>query len=372
MIEIRDERDQYRLFIDGTAIDKAQVIYDEAASRHKIRVLDAEVGNLLLPLTPADFPPLCSLRLQYEFSWSEKLDALVLYITVASDPKQIGGHVLQFGFQRGFSDWKTLYGFDDYMHGLKEFSRMSGNTEPRFYKDARSDGQTEGFIAEFSFSSPDKSIATELNRCVHRLVELHSSVRGRESLAPRRDRTIEMSFNFPAGVRVICEQYLLYFIEFLRDLGVEAMSELTADSAGRVLFTIKPMEKQQALDQIRMALDAYLHLPAVDMEGTSSPNSAPEVQRLAATVQHFKSQLTLAHATLQMKNATIEAMATVIEHQRKLVTGEVLYASIEEPNQSDRNENVFEGLIKITPYEGKGFIVNLPEFYRRLKKLFTK
>ena len=45
---------------------------------------------------------------------------------------------------------------------------------------------------------------------------------------------------------------------------------------------------------------------------------------------------------------------------------------LEEPNQSDRNENVFEGLIKITLYEGKGFIVNLPEFYRRLKKLFTK
>ena len=48
-------------------------------------------------------------------------------------------------------------------------------------------------------------------------------------------------FEFPDAVRVPCEQYLLYFAQFLRDLGVEASSELRHE-VGMVLFSVTPTD----------------------------------------------------------------------------------------------------------------------------------
>lgn len=371
MIEIRAEPDRYRLFLDGTPMDQAHVIYDGAASRYKIRVLDSGLGDLLLALTPAEFPQLGSLRLQYEFPWAEKVDYLVLYIRLAPDPKPPANHVLQFGFQRGFSDWKTIYGFDDYLHGLQEFSRLEGETAPRFVKDARSDGQTEGFIAEFSFSSPHNTLGVEIDRCVGRLAQLHSVVRERESLAPRRERRLDVAFRFPPEVRTACQQYLLFFIEFLHDLGVEAASELKTESAGRVLFSIKPLQKQHALEQIRAALEAYLYLPRLEIEDVSLQQTTPEVRRLAETVVRLKQELIRAHESLETTNAKIETIQTVIDAQRKLLTGEVVYTSVEETKPPDGNEVILGGLVELTDYEVKGVILKWPQLYRRLRKLFT-
>jgi hypothetical protein len=47
-------------------------------------------------------------------------------------------------------------------------------------------------------------------------------------------------FEFPAPIKSACEQYLLYFAQFLRDLGIEAEAELK-EEAGRVLFSVTPV-----------------------------------------------------------------------------------------------------------------------------------
>jgi hypothetical protein len=47
--------------------------------------------------------------------------------------------------------------------------------------------------------------------------------------------SITTAFDFPDEVKVPCEQYLVYFVQFLRDIGVEATSDLQ-HYAGRVLF----------------------------------------------------------------------------------------------------------------------------------------
>jgi hypothetical protein len=38
-------------------------------------------------------------------------------------------------------------------------------------------------------------------------------------------------FDFPEPVKVPCQQYLLYFVQFLKDVGVEATAELWDCSA---------------------------------------------------------------------------------------------------------------------------------------------
>ncbi|HYE76343.1 MAG TPA: hypothetical protein VEF04_23565, partial [Blastocatellia bacterium] len=186
-----------------------------------------------------------------------------------------------------------------------------------------------------------------------------------------RSDSVAMSFDFPAEVRVTCEQYLLYFAQFLRDLGVEADTTLTHD-AGQVLFTVTPTNKQQALDRIRDALEIYLKLPYSPISDTTGSEIA--VQRLEANILRLRSDLKLAAAELQAKNTTIQAQQLTIDIQRGLLSGEIIIDSLKDvtPKAKDKDkEEVFDGLAEITKYEGKGFNLNLPEIFRRLKRLLA-
>jgi DNA-binding transcriptional regulator LsrR (DeoR family) len=75
------------------------------------------------------------------------------------------------------------------------------------------------------------------------------------------NESVQLSFDFPKEVRIACEQYLLYFGQFLSDLGVSADTAITHE-AGKVLFTVTPTDRDTALEKIREALDTYLQLPS--------------------------------------------------------------------------------------------------------------
>jgi hypothetical protein len=51
------------------------------------------------------------------------------------------------------------------------------------------------------------------------------------------------------------------------------------------------------------------------------------------------------------------------------LSGKVIIDSMV-PRPKEDTERVLDGMAEITKYEGKGFRVNLPEIYRRLKALF--
>ena len=146
----------------------------------------------------------------------------------------------------------------------------------------------------------------------------------------------------------------------------EATAELQ-HYAGDVLFAVTPTDKNEALDRIRTALETYLRLPINNFSGGET-NIA--MQRLASNIYHLRSQLALAQAVLEAKDATIQAQQVAItQHQRQL-GGEVIVNSMKQESSKSETEEVFDGMAEITKYEGKGFAVNLPEIYRRLKQLF--
>src|SRR5215213_4701390 len=57
----------------------------------------------------------------------------------------------------------------------------------------------------------------------------------------QRESSNLFTFNFPEAVKIPCEQYLLYFATFLKDLGINAASNLQ-EEAGKVLFSVTPTE----------------------------------------------------------------------------------------------------------------------------------
>ena len=126
-------------------------------------------------------------------------------------------------------------------------------------------------------------------------------------------------FNFSNEVAVACEQYLIYFVQFLKDLGVGAEADLRHE-AGQLLFLVKPDSQTVALEQIREALSVYLQLPANPGIGQEMISVGDiQAQQLISNVQHLQGQLRLAYATIQQQNMTINQGQLMVMNQAGLI-----------------------------------------------------
>lgn len=205
-------------------------------------------------------------------------------------------------------------------------------------------------------------------RNVARLV-ISGQIDKNESATPSLVVTFD---SFPKEVRTYCEQYLLYFIQFLQDLGIEATSDLKHE-AGQVLFTVTPSNEREALEKIWAALKIYLSLPSHTISNNVSNDIA--VERLGYTITILQRQLRLAEAELQARNATIEAQQLTINTQKRLLSGEIIVNSpkdtIQNLDDKDREE-ILKGVAAITVLKKPGFEINLPKIYRWLKELFIE
>jgi CheY-like chemotaxis protein len=180
--------------------------------------------------------------------------------------------------------------------------------------------------------------------------------------------SVAVLFDFPEEVRVPCEQYLLYFGQFLRDLGVQSTSDLSHE-AGQVLFTVTPTDSHTALDKVRAALNVYLRLPSSPVSDAGDDGIA--VQRLESTVLRLQGDLRLASAELQAKNMTIQAQQLIIQTQKGFLNGEIVFGSIKDVTPStDDKEKLLGGIVALATYKEKGVEVNLAELYRKLKGVF--
>jgi|SRR5579864_5209586 len=177
-------------------------------------------------------------------------------------------------------------------------------------------------------------------------------------------------FRFPPGIRSCCSQYLLYFVQFLEDLGIKADSEIK-EHAGRILFSVTPADGPGALGKIKEALEVYLDLPRnPEFNATAGEFSDIAVSQLKANVFFLQSQLSLAQALLETKSATLEALNFTVYQQKQLLIG--LSADQSAPNSTKRTENepVVGDTVSVKPYEGKILRVDLPTILRRLKRSF--
>jgi hypothetical protein len=178
-------------------------------------------------------------------------------------------------------------------------------------------------------------------------------------------------FSFAPEVKTACEQYLLYFGQFLQDLGIQAAVDLQ-EQAREVLFIVTPKSGPEALGRIREALDVYLEMPRhpdFGAEVTRHPNIA--VQQYAANVLHLRSQLALAQAILETKNATIEALQAANLQYRYLLDANPQPSGqlpALQPDDAQRDETILGGTVTLTNAKFKGIQVNIPLIFRELRR----
>lgn len=264
----------------------------------------------------------------------------------------------------GFSaaDWKMPWSFSDY-HA--KFARC--------VEDQFKNYEVAAVMSTLAVSFPVKhlgnTIAEELATYPELFQRLHEKTE-RSLASAISQESLLMYFDFPDEVKVPCEQYLLFFTQFLKDLGVKVNTSLT-ENAGQVLFTVTPTDKTEALDNIRSALDVYLHLPSSPV--SDSINESIAVQRLEANILRCRSDLKLAAAELQANETTIEAQRVIINVQKAMLSGEILADSMKDvtPKPEDK-EHLIDGVVALSVYKEKGVEINLGELLRRLKQVFKK
>jgi hypothetical protein len=352
-----------KLLIDGKPLENATVTQDRDG-RIYISTDDYEISNQLTSYTLLELPSLEGLSVPYQPDGSELITRV--FVNAKDRVPRPTSFDISFEASPDLAIWNRVYGFVEYWHALQHSIESLNNPDIRFSRYDRDLDYVCEFTIEFPFSTPALPIATEISRRSELLRKLHEQVES--SLIPlASSKSVAVTFDLPEEVRVPCEQYLLYFVEFLRDLGVNATSELK-HQAGKALFTVTPTDTQEALGKIRTALEIYLTLPSSPIRDIPA-DSGVEIQKLVANLHYLKSQLALSQATLEAKNATIQAQQLTIEVQRA-APGDVVRESVIEitPAASKiEKEDLLGGTLSITKYQGKGFEINLPEIIRRLK-----
>lgn len=274
---------------------------------------------------------------------------------------------LAFRIEFNVDEWKAPWSISEYvreMHKVVESSQVE-----EAYFDMYSDDQaSDGFTVNFVVDELSVTIGQIVDRWVSVLREFEQRATNNLAAQIRADSVVAL-FDFPDAVRVPCEQYLLYFIQFLRDLGVDAKAELH-HSAGTVLFSVTPLDPREALWRIREALNVFLKIPmAPDFDSYAAGTTDIQTQQLFANVQHLRGQLSLASAMLQYKDATIYQLQLTIEEQRRLISGEVIADSLIGTNEP---EELLGGSIALAKHSIWGLELNWAQMFRHLKQLFVK
>jgi len=226
------------------------------------------------------------------------------------------------------------------------------------------DSMLNGFGIEYFPESELSTIDIELDK-VLTLVESLALQTNQDLLASIDTNAVVTFFQFPEEAKTACKQYLIYFAQFLADLGIQADTEIK-EELSHTLFKVIPTDKNESLEQIRQALDLYLNAPSDSSLSTQTANQSDiSIRQWEANIFHLKSQLALATSIIQAKETTIE-MLQLSNYQYK----QLLETS--KSNKDENKEDVIKGIVTVDKYEGKGFTINIAELLRRLKRTIGK
>lgn len=227
-------------------------------------------------------------------------------------------------------------------------------------------GQITGKYMEVNYITMNHMTNTSVEEFDFDAVEFKQNIMRKTGRLPDR---IEVRFDFPSRYKTACEQYLMFFSEFLRDLGVEASSSISEGVDGETIFSVVPQDKDTALSKISSALYAYMKMSDSGNVMSVSSNSI-EVQRLQANIMFLHSQLALSKAQLMTQQSTIDNQSTIIEHQKSL--NDILVSTTKKNTElKDTKENIIKGAIAVRKYQWQFVEVDIPEIVRTLKKWFT-
>lgn len=321
MIEfLQKSEKEYSLVINGEIIENTKVsISTDFNSKEPFYEIHSEnvglykkIGNYSL----SSFPPLYLIYFLTDFHWVS--DQIFVSCWVMSEESSIENKdkffEISLDFEASLENWTKSSAFSQYFNELKKLVDQSKSM--KILMNDESGGLEYGFlIKQVEKVKGSQLISSVLIDLFEKVKDLNSEVKRKLALL-NLDALTLFSFDFPKELKIPCEQYLLYFAQFLQDLGINATSNLK-EEAGKVLFSVTPTDDVEALDKIREALAIYLSLSSNPISHSTGDRTIDMVLSGArANAKHLESQLELAVAKLQFKEATLELKDATIEQNQ--------------------------------------------------------
>ncbi|MFG6104902.1 CHAT domain-containing protein [Leptothoe sp. EHU-05/26/07-4] len=182
------------------------------------------------------------------------------------------------------------------------------------------------------------------------------------------DKLLTERFNFPPEVKTACEQYLLYFAEFLKDVGIKVSTNITEEDQD-VILTVIPENKEDALEKIEHLLNLYLHLPNGTLVSDYQLNAEMgiQAQKLYGQIKQLESQLSLTNAENQFLQLTVDSL----NRELKRYDSQILLVSKAE-KEKDKEPvigNQDNAIVSLTEIDVWGVNVNLANLLRSIKEV---
>jgi hypothetical protein len=297
----------------------------------------------------------------YEVEWWP-MDIDMSCQIYSSEYSQISCPTFGFRLNVEMDDWAALWSLKNFSEGLQIIIKNRGDNKIIYFQDDE-DFVSNGFGIKVQIENLEQSINDVLDTT---FLEVDNIIKEtNQYLGSIIDNQSVISFfNFPDSIKGPCQQYLMYFAQFLKDLGINVETEIK-EQAHSTLFKVTPNDKNEALDKIKEALEIYTNAPALnDLQFQNMNNGDIAFMQLQANVMHLKSQMMFANTALQMKDATIEALQ-LSNYQLKAMV-------VANREKGSQEADVIPGIVAVKKYDGKWFSVNLPEVLNRLKRQFNK
>ncbi len=271
---------------------------------------------------------------------------------------------IEFSLQfEEWEDWNKPWSMSSFAKEFEATINKLSDTCFEYYQEDP-DSMLNGFGLTYYPTNSDLKIKSEVENILN-VVEEAIVETNKNLLNSLNKEAVLTYFQFPEETKTACKQYLVYFAQFIADLGIDVDTELK-EELNHTLFKVTPINKEESLDKIREALNIYLNAPNdKGFHDKVASQSDIAIRQWEANIFHLKSQLSLAGSIIQAKNAPIE-MLQLSNYQYKQ------QLESHTTRKETEKEDVIKGIVSVNKIEGKGFTIDLAEIFRRLKRIIKK
>lgn len=297
------------------------------------------------------------ITVQFDVEWWESYIMIIVYLDNLHD-RIIPSIELSLQIQ-DWEDWNKPWSMSSFANKFEENVKQLNNLQFIYYQEDP-DSMLNGFGITYFPSNSNLKIKFEIEY-IFSIVEKLLLDTNKNLQSSLNDEVILTYFHFPVEIKTACKQYLVYFAQFIADLGIIVNTELK-EELNHTLFKIIPENKEESLERIKEALNIYLKAPSdINFPVLMSNQTDIAAKQWEANIYFLKSQLSLATSIIQAKDSAIE-MLQLSNYQYKQL--------LESPKgkKESETEEIIKGIVTVKKYDGKGFSIDFAEILRRLKR----
>ncbi len=359
--EKANHKDKY-IIVNGIA--DYHSYYSDSHDWRWASIYDEEATHVIVSYSHQDIKNhFDRLALIYNTDWWEYGMDITFYYDKFHGEQILVPHI-QIDFKIETEEWSKAWSILEFAQALNKNIQAYGQDGISYFQEDE-DFVSNGFGVILLINDLTKTVGADIDRALsisHQLVD--KTVK--ELLSSIDENSLTTFFHFPQNIKTSCTQYLIYFAQFLADIGVEVNTEIQ-EEAYQTMFRIKPKHKSEALNIIQEALEIYLKAPSdPEFETQIVSNNDIAITQWQANIYHLKSQLALSQALAQAKDAQIEALQLYNYQYRQVVNINTTKSNV------SNDEDIIKGVVTLKKFDIRGLSINLPEILRRLKRKLSQ